>query len=48
MSTLSKMQKDEILARVKASNTSGVHIKMYENVCRHSKSFVGRDFKGWS
>ncbi|KAL5463952.1 hypothetical protein EMCRGX_G032904 [Ephydatia muelleri] len=21
---------------------------MYGNVCRHSKSFVGRDFKGWT
>lgn len=48
MSALSKTQKDEILARVKAFDTSGFHVKMYGNVCRQSKSFVGRDFKGWS
>ena len=23
-------------------------VKMYANVCRHYKSFVGRDFKGWA
>ena len=43
-----KKAKSEILARVKAYNTSGFKIKMYGNVCRHFKSFVGRDFKGWT
>ena len=33
---------------MKAFNSSGFHVKMYENVCRHSKCYVGRDFKGWS
>ena len=48
MSGLSIRQKSEVLARVKAFNTSGFKTKMYGNVCRHSKSFVGRDFKGWT
>ena len=38
----------EILARIKAFNTSGFSTKMYGNVCQYYNSFVGRDFKGWS
>lgn len=48
MSVLSARQKEEVLARVRAFNTSGFKVKMYGNVCRHYKSFVGRDFKGWA
>ena len=48
MSALSAKQKEEVLARVRAFNTSGFKVKMYGNVCRHCKSFVGRDFKGWA
>eukprot|EP00731_Ephydatia_muelleri_P006261 Em0003g509a len=48
MSGLSARQKAEILARVKSFDTSGFRTKMYGNVCQHYKSFVGRDFKGWS
>ncbi|KAL5493197.1 hypothetical protein EMCRGX_G014341 [Ephydatia muelleri] len=48
MSGLSARQKAEILARVKSFDISGFRTKMYGNVCQHYKSFVGRDFKGWS
>ena len=40
--------KDEVLARVNAFPHSGLTVKMYDNVCRYFKSFVGRDFKGWA
>ena len=40
--------KDEVLARVNAFPHSGLTVKMYGNVCRYFKSFVGRDFKGWA
>ena len=35
MSALSAKQKEEVLARVRAFNTSGFRAKMYGNVCRH-------------
>lgn len=38
----------EILARIKAFNTSGFSTKMYGNVCQYYNSFVGRDFKAWT
>ena len=34
----------EILARIKAFNTSGFSTKLYGNVCQYYNSFVGRDF----
>ncbi|KAL5464109.1 hypothetical protein EMCRGX_G033075 [Ephydatia muelleri] len=48
MATFSKAQKEEILARMKAFNFSGFHVKVHGNVCYHHKSFVGRDYKAWS
>ena len=44
----SARQKVEILARVKLFDTSGFQTKMYGNISQHYKSFIGRDFKGWS
>eukprot|EP00731_Ephydatia_muelleri_P005893 Em0003g141a len=41
-------QKREILARVRAFNTSGFRVKMYGNVCQYYQSFLGRDFKAWA
>ena len=48
MPKMSPKQKVEILARVKAFNTSGFRVKMYGIVCQYYKSFVGRDFKAWA
>ena len=48
MPTLSKVQKKEVLARVKAFSTSGFKVRMYGNVCYYYQSFVGRDFKAWA
>ena len=38
----------EILARIKAFNTSDFSTKLYGNVCQYYNSFAGRDFKGWT
>ena len=43
MSVLSARQNEEVLARLRAFNTSGFKVKMYGNVCCHYKSFVGRE-----
>jgi hypothetical protein len=48
MPTLSKEHKQQVLARVSAFNMSGFSVKMHGNVCRHYKSFVGRDYKAWA
>ena len=48
MPTLRPWQKREILARVRAFNTSGFRVKMYGNVCQYYQSFLGRDFKAWA
>ena len=48
MPKLSKVQKEEVLARVKAFPTSGIKVRMYGNVCHYYQSFVGRDFKAWA
>eukprot|EP00731_Ephydatia_muelleri_P034559 Em0065g20a len=48
MPTLSKVQKEEVLARVKAFSTSGFKVRMYGNVCHYYQSFVGRYFKAWA
>lgn len=48
MPKLSKVEKEEVLARVKAFSTSGVKMRMYGNVCHYYQSFVGRDFKAWA
>ena len=48
MPALSEHQKQELLARIAAFNTSGFAVKMYGNVCRYYQSFVGRDFKACS
>ncbi|KAL5506628.1 hypothetical protein EMCRGX_G008324 [Ephydatia muelleri] len=47
-STCLPWQKREILARVRAFNTSGFRVKMYGNVCQYYQSFLGRDFKAWA
>lgn len=46
--TLSKGQKEEVLARVRAFNYSGFTVKLQGNVIRHHSSFVGRDYKAWA
>ena len=48
MPTLSKVQKKEVLARVKAFSTSGFKVRMYGNVCYYYQLFVGRDLKAWA
>ncbi|KAL5510161.1 hypothetical protein EMCRGX_G005656 [Ephydatia muelleri] len=48
MPTLRPWQKREILARVRAFNTSGFRVKMYGKVCQYYQSFWGRDFKAWA
>ena len=48
MPRLTNRMKEEVLARVNAFPQSGLHSKMFGNVCRYYNSFVGRDFKGWS
>ena len=48
MPRLSKAQKKELLARIRAFNLSGFQDKVHGNVCNHFKSFVGRDFKAWA
>eukprot|EP00731_Ephydatia_muelleri_P019481 Em0012g306a len=47
MPLLSKGQKAEILAILKAFHTSGFSVKLYGNVCYYYQSFCGRDFKAW-
>ena len=48
MPQLSKRQKDELLARLRAFPSSGLKVKLYGNVCSYYQSFVGRDFKAWA
>ena len=48
MPTLSKEHKQQVLARISAFNMSGFSVKIHGNVCRHYKSFVGRDYKAWA
>lgn len=45
MCRLSTAQKAEIEARISAFNFSGLDMKLGYNLCRHFKSYVGRDFK---
>lgn len=45
---LSKQQKDEVLARIRAFSFSGFRVRLFGNVVRHHKSFVGRDYKAWA
>ncbi|KAL5488817.1 hypothetical protein EMCRGX_G017821 [Ephydatia muelleri] len=47
MPLLSKGQKAEILAILKAFHTSGFSVKLYGNVCYYYQCFCGRDFKAW-
>lgn len=46
--TLSRTQKQEVLARIRAFNTSGFHVKLVGNVICYHQSFVGRDYKAWT
>ena len=45
MGRLSSVQKEEIQARITSLDFSGLSSKLGYNLCRHYKSFVGRDFK---
>ncbi len=45
MGHMSAAQKEEIQARISAINFSGFDMKLGYNLCRHYRSFVGRDFK---
>ena len=48
MPKMNARQKKEILARLRAFNTSGMQVKLYGNVCQYYQSFLGRDFKAWA
>ena len=48
MSGLTKQQKQEVLARMRAFNYSGFNGKVLGNVVYHHQSFVGRDYKAWA
>ena len=45
MGRLSTIKKNEIQARVMSLDFSGLSTKLSYNLCRHYRSFVGRDFK---
>ena len=45
MSKRNKGEKDEILARMSAFNSSGISTKIHGNVCFYYQSLVSRDFK---
>ena len=45
MERLTKAQKEEIEARVSSLDFSGFETKLGYNLCKHFRSFVGRDFK---
>ena len=48
MPLMSAKQKCEILACLRAFNTSGFKVKLYGNVCVYNNSFLRRDFKAWA
>ena len=48
MTELSPRHKEEVLARMAAFHYSGFKNKVYGNITRYCKSFVGRDFKAWA
>ena len=49
MPRLSKAQKKELLARIRAFNLSGFQDKVHGNVCTTSNHSLGaRDFKAWA
>lgn len=45
MGRLNTAQKEEIEARVNSFNFSGFENKLSYSVCRHYRSYVGRDIK---
>lgn len=45
---LSRRQKEEVLARIRAFNYSGFCVRLFGNVISHHQSFVGRDYKAWA
>ena len=45
MGGLTTAQNDEIQSRLASFDFSGLEYKLSYNLCRHFKSFVGRDFK---
>ena len=45
MGRLSTKQKNEIQARVTNFGFCGIDYKLTYNLCRHFRSFIGRDFK---
>lgn len=46
--TLSRVQKEEVLAKIRAFNYSGFKVRLQGNVIRYHQSFVGRDYKAWA
>ncbi len=48
MAGLSRPQKKEVLARMRAFRYSGFVGKVLGNIVYHHKSFVGRDCKAWA
>ena len=42
---LSSEEKDELLARLRTLNYSGMDYRVTGNIVHHHKSFVGRDYK---
>ena len=45
MGRLNTTQKEEVQARVESFDFSGFDTKLSYSLCRHFRSFVGRDFK---
>ena len=48
MPKMNARHKKEILARLRAFNTSGMRVKLYGNVGQYYQSFLGRDSKAWA
>lgn len=45
MGRLTSAQKEEVQARIDSFDFSGLDTKLSYNLCRHFRSFIGRDFK---
>ena len=47
MSSLTIVQRKEIVARILAFCYCGFSVRVTGNIAYHYKSFIGRDFKAW-
>ncbi len=47
MSSRSKTEKTEVLAKLSAFSYCGFSVKIVGNITYHYQSFIGRDFKAW-